>query len=419
MAGAAVEILSVGDELVLGEIADTNAAHIAGRLSLMGLSVRRTGAVGDRMEELKRAIGEAISRNKLVVMTGGLGPTRDDITRQAVAEVAGVELEYHPEVVEAIAERFNRRLEDIRENNRRQAHIPAGSKLLPNPVGTAPGFLLEKNGCAVFALPGVPHEMRRMLAEYVEPYARERLSRAITVQRRIHVTGLGESEIDERLGELIEPGRNPLIGTKVADGVCTVRLLATGSTEEAARELATECEANILGRFEGHVLGVDEENLEQAVVSSLTSKGLTAALAESCTGGLIGARITSVPGASACFLESVVTYSNEAKTRRLGVPAELIAEHGAVSAPVAEAMARGVLEGSGADIAVAVTGIAGPGGGTFGKPVGTVYLGVASARGARSTLRKCYPPRDAVRRRATTYALYLLLEEAAELGAGD
>jgi len=417
MAGAAVEILSVGDELMLGEIADTNAAHIAGRLSLMGLAVQRTGAVGDRMDEMKRAIAEAMSRSELVVMSGGLGPTRDDITRQAAAEVAGVELEYHPEVVEAIAERFNRRLEDIRENNRRQANIPAGSKLLPNPVGTAPGFLLEQNGCAVFALPGVPHEMKRMLAEYVEPYVREHLSRSVTVQRRIHITGLGESEIDERLGEMIEPGRNPLMGTKVADGVCTVRLMATGETEGAARALAAECEEEVRGRFEGHVLGADDESLEQAVVSSLTSKGLSAAVAESCTGGLIGARITSAPGASKCFLESVVTYSNEAKTRRLGVPAELIAEHGAVSPAVAEAMALGMREGSGADIAVAVTGIAGPEGGTSEKPVGTVYLGVASERGARSVHRRCYPPRDAVRRRAVNYALYLLLEEAAALEA--
>ncbi len=410
-----VEILSFGDELVLGEIADTNAAYMAAALSTIGVAVVRTSAVGDSLSDMKASISRALESSRLVIATGGLGPTQDDLTRQAVAEVIGTGLEYHPEVIEAMAARFDRKLEDIAENNRRQGYIPDGSTMLPNAVGTAPGFLVERDGCALFALPGVPHEMKHLFAEYVLPYARKHVASGSVALRRLHLTGLGESEIDRRLGELIAPDRNPSVGTKVLMGTCTIRIMARAGEMGDAEQMVADCEAQVRERLGDSIFGSDEDTVEQSLVKTLTGSGLTVAVAESCTGGLMSARITSVPGASAALVESVVTYSNESKVKRLGVNPDIISARGAVSDETAEAMAKGVRATSGADLAVAVTGIAGPGGGTTEKPVGTVHIAVAGPGRAASHRKKFHPPREAIRERAANAALLLLLQEAVAL----
>lgn len=376
-------ILSVGDELVQGEIQDTNAPFLATELGEMGVRVLRIVQVGDDREALVAEIGRLASSSDTVLITGGLGPTKDDITREAVAEATGRKLVLNEEILLAIEERFHYRGLEMPESNRRQAFIPQGAEVLRNPLGTAGGFLLEWKGCWIAVLPGVPREMKAMWREELRARLEERVvTEGVLIIRRLKCFGAPESWIGERIGDLMKPESNPKVGLLASGGVITVKFVACGVTPEDAEVAAAKAKEEVRKRLGSVVFGEDDVELEDVVARLLEEKNTTLAFAESCTGGLLCASITNVPGISRFFMEGVVAYSNEAKTKILGVPKELIAEHGAVSEQVARAMGEGVRSLSGAELGVGVTGIAGPSGGTPEKPVGVVFVALASEEGS-------------------------------------
>lgn len=401
------EIISIGSELTAGRIADTNAAFIAGELRRLGFSVRRITVVGDVRRDIRDVIKSAARRARVVVATGGIGPTPDDLTREVVADLCGAPLVTVPEAEEHIRYFFARIGREPSPSNFIQSQIPEGAEWIPNPVGTAAAFSARLGPCTIFVLPGVPSEMKRILQESVVPRLRS-LSHGVTVSRDIQVYGLGESVIGERLRDWMTRSGAVEVGTQASRGVVTVRITATGSDENSARAQLAEAEADIVPRLGDAVFDRDGRSLAEVVVDLLQRLNLRLAVAESCTGGELAARVTDVPGVSKVFVEGAVTYSNDAKVRQLGVPPDLIARHGAVSRPVAEAMARGMLEVAGADVALAVTGIAGPSGGSAEKPVGTVCLALADRAEIRSDEAHFFGERQQVRERAVMRALDML-----------
>lgn len=372
------EILAIGDEIVQGWKVDTNSSEIARALLTRGAAVERVTAVGDRREAIAAAFRGAASRARIVVATGGLGPTDDDVTREGAADALGVALEFIPELWDAITARLRARGRPIPESNRRQAERPAGARSIPNANGTAPGFAFDLAGARVYALPGVPAEMRAMLegtvlAEVAPTAGAAPLGRAV-------VKAFGASEA--QVGELIQPfmarGADPLVGITVSRGMHTISVVSADPVrvEGAAARIRA-----VLGDL---VYSDRDETLEEAVARALLERGSTIALAESCTGGLLTALLTGVPGISAVLREGFVTYANEAKTARLGVPADLLRSQGAVSAACAAAMAEGARRAAATDFALSTTGIAGPSGGSPEKPVGLVWIGLASKEGVQT-----------------------------------
>ncbi len=402
-----IEIVSTGDELVLGEIADTNAAEIAAVFEDEGLAVSRVTVVGDDRAEIARAYGEALARADFVVATGGLGPTEDDLAREGLADALGRPLELSVEAESAVAERVAAYGREVTEADRRQAFAPRGATLIPNPRGSAPGLRAESDGGTIYVLPGVPHEMRGMFRDAVMPEVVRAAGDARGALGHLVVHGMAEAEVAGRLEGLAREGL--AVGTRTRAGVITVRVRASAATAEEARRIADEGVEDARRRLGDAVAGDGDKTLGHLVTEAALAGGLKLAVAESCTGGLVTAAIVAVPGASDALVESWVTYSNEAKVRRLGVPAELIEKRGAVSSEVARAMAEGARSESGADVTLAVTGIAGPGGGTPEKPVGLVQFAVATADGTEAAERRFNGSRDVVRRRATEVGLWLLL----------
>ncbi|MBI2300876.1 MAG: competence/damage-inducible protein A [Armatimonadetes bacterium] len=375
------EIVSVGTELLLGNIVDTNAAYLARRLSVFGVDVFHHSTVGDNLERCAETIRQALARADAVLVTGGIGPTPDDATRGAVARALGVELERRADLVARIDERYRGFGRTPTEAAYKQAEIPAGAEAIPNPTGTAPGILASRDGKTLYAMPGVPSEMLRMTEESVLPDLRRRYGLDTGLFPRVLRTrGIGESDLATQLDDLLVHGRNPTVATYVKTGEVEVRVTARAADVHAAEALIAPVEAVIRERVGQYVFGVDDEGYEQILGRLLRERGLTIATAESCTGGQIGDRITSVAGSSAYYRGGVVAYSNELKRALLGVPDELLTEHGAVSEACARAMAEGAAERLGADLALAATGIAGPDGGTPGKPVGLVYIAVCDHR---------------------------------------
>ena len=370
-------ILSVGNELTAGQTLDTNAAWLSQQLSELGIGVLRHVTLADELEPIRRELERACEQADVVLISGGLGPTVDDLTRQALAEAMGVPLELREEFVERIRAFFTARSRSMPETNVVQAQFPAGSEPIANTCGTAPGIRARCKRAAIFAMPGVPREMREMYRRDVRPRLIPQTGGAAILAATLNCFGAGESDIAEKIVDLMERGKNPAVGTTARQGVIGVRILARGSRHDEARALLDEMVNEVRRRLGPLVFGRDDETLASAVAQLLTSAGKTIATAESCTGGLIAKRLTDIPGSSVYFRDGVVTYANEAKTRLLGVPAELIERHGAVSAPVAEAMALGCRQRSRTDFAISVTGIAGPQGGTPDKPVGLVYIGLA------------------------------------------
>ncbi len=398
------EILSIGSELMAGRIADTNAAFLSEQLARLGFQVTRHTAVGDSRRDIVSALREAAGRARVVVATGGLGPTPDDLTREAFAEFLGVGLVEHPQTVQRIREVFAAMHMDVPGSNYSQACIPPTGEVILNPIGTAAGFSVASGTCRFFCLPGVPGEMSRMYSESVEPALRGAAGRVISV-RCLHAFGVPESRIGEELRDLMGEGRNPEVATQASEGIITIRLTATGPEECTAVKTLDEAERQVTGRLGSAIFGKDGTTLAVAVGGLLERRGLTVAIAESCTGGELAARLTDVPGISRFFLEAVVTYSNESKVQRLRVPAELIEKHGAVSAQVARAMAEGMRKTSGADVAVGITGIAGPTGGTPEKPVGLVYIALADSEGTCCKEVRLAGERVKIRDRAVKMAL--------------
>jgi len=378
---------------MLGEVVDTNACHIAARLyDRAGIRVLRHLTVGDDEHRIVQALVELASLSDAVIVTGGLGPTSDDLTAAAAARAAGCELELSEEALSHL-ERFAQRISGgLHPANRRQALVPKGSSLIPNPLGTACGFVVKLMDAELFFLPGVPFEMKRMLEETVLPRLAGRGSGA---GRRITLKlfGMSEAEVGTRLKDFL-PAGSPVQLAYCVKFPAIELILRSGAEHAVLLGAAAQLVREQLGEF---IFAENGESMDQVLAALLRESGLTLALAESCTGGMIAARITGEAGSSAYFLEGDVTYSNQAKSRMLQVPAELIAAHGAVSAEVARAMATGARLAAGSDLALSVTGIAGPEGGSPDKPVGTVYLALATADSCRVSRYNFQGDRDAVR----------------------
>jgi len=373
------EILVTGNEILAGRIVDTNSAMIAGRLLALGIGVTRITACGDDLTEILQALNLATAAADLVVVTGGLGPTEDDRTTEAAAKAFGRELAVDEPTLAWLTDRFKAYGLEMTPNNRKQAVFPSGAKIIPNEMGTARGFWLEKEKRIALFLPGVPRELEAMLDSWVVPFLARRLGVGAVMRTLVLKTfGLTESALDQ---ELANPPMDPArarIGFLARFPENHVSVSITASSEEEADRLAAQAEKFVESKVGRYVFTRDaNKEMEQVVGGLLLEAGLTLAVAESCTGGMIAARITNVPGSSAYFDRSAVTYSNRAKDQLLGVSADTLARHGAVSETCARQMAEGVREGAGADLGLSVTGIAGPDGGTDEKPVGTVFIAIA------------------------------------------
>ncbi len=401
-------IVSVGNEIMLGIITDTNAAWLTSRVTELGWRVRRILGVGDALTDITAALKTAASDSDLLLLTGGLGPTADDRTREAIAQAMNTGLQEVPELVEQIRARFAAIDRPMKPGNLVQARLPQGASGIPNPCGTAPGISGNIGKCRFFAMPGVPREMREMFTTGVLPHIQHAAQGNVTRRRELHVFGIGESTVGQSIAGLMHEDDNPGIGTMVHDGIVTVRIVARGAGERETLALLGKAEEHVRQKLGDAVFGSDQETLEDAVVKSLREREQTLALAESCTGGMIAARIVNVRGASGVFTQGMVTYANAAKINLLGVPADLLDAHGAVSREVACSMAQGAKRLAGTTWALAVTGIAGPSGGTKNKPVGTVWLALCGPSGICYTHQRFGYDRHGNRLRATNMALDLL-----------
>lgn len=403
------EIISVGTELLLGQIVDTNAPCLSKVLSTLGIDVYYRVTVGDNTARLADTLRNALSRADLVITIGGLGPTQDDLTKETIAEVLGEPMVLDPESEKVIRAFFDRRGLPIAQSNLKQAYRPESGIAIPNSVGTAPGTIVEKDGKIIIALPGPPAELVPMLERSVLPYLSRKTAGAPTVlvSRILRVCGIGESAAEGLVQDLLA-GENPTIAPYAQGGEVHFRITAKASDQSTALEMISGLEQAARRCLGEYVYGIDEETLESVVVRILTERKLTLALAESCTGGLIANRVTNIPGSSETFLAGIVAYSNRAKSDFLDVPADLIRKHGAVSPEVAEAMAVGAAARVGADVALGVTGIAGPGGGTPEKPVGLVYIGLKTPDGVEVTKSIFGGSRLEIKLRASQAALNLV-----------
>lgn len=402
------EIVFTGTELLLGQILNTNAQCLGQELAGMGIQVLRHTTVGDDWEELVGAIREALGRAELVITTGGLGPTSDDLTMSAVAAVLGLPLVINESVRAWIEEYFSKRGQAAPKNIFRQAYFPEGAMILQNAAGTAPGCIIEKDGRIVVVLPGPPRELIPMFGDYVVPFLNKRLARKTILKFSVlRVTGIAEYAVQERLQDLGELG-NPRIGYITKPGEVCIRITAEGHDAAETERLVAEMAAEIERRLGEHIFAFDGEKIEETVVKLLVDTGCTVAFAESCTGGLVSARLTDVPGSSACFKGGVVAYTNVVKEQVLDVPAAVLRQKGTVSPETAAALAEGIKRQLATDIGVGITGIAGPTSGTAEKPVGLVYIAVASPKGTKVKEFNFPGRRFAVRQGAANAAFKML-----------
>ena len=399
------EIIAVGTELLLGEIVNTDAQAISQGLAELGINVYFETVCGDNPDRLRSVLEIAKGRADIIVTTGGLGPTADDLTKETIAAAFGKQLELHQPSMDRLLQHFKGRT--MTPNNEKQAWLPQGCFVLDNDWGTAPGCAFEAEGCVVVMLPGPPSECVNMFRQRAMPYL-AKLSGGTICSRYIRVFGMGESEMESKLTHQMQTWRNPTAAPYAKEGECLVRVTAMAETEEKARAMTEPALEELRAILGDVVYGVDVDSLEQVVVQEMTARGLTLAAAESCTGGLLGKRVTDLPGASACFLGGVVSYSNQAKQDLLGVKKETLEQFGAVSEQVACQMAEGVRRAMGADVGVSTTGVAGPGG-SEQKPAGLVYIGLSTKEGTRAVrILKPNQSRDRVRRLASSTALDLI-----------
>lgn len=407
------EIVCVGTELLLGDVVNTNASDIARRLAELGINVYYQSVVGDNPDRLRDLLSKAVNRSDVVIVTGGLGPTYDDITKETAAEVLGLPLE-----MDAASEsKIHKMLDDLQipftDNNAKQAMIPKGAVLLENTCGTAPGILLERGSKMLFLLPGPPHEMAAMLESGVVPVLEKRSDTKLK-SHSARIFGIGEAAVESVLHDEMVQMTNPTIAPYVKNGEVELRVTARGSTEEECEALMQPVLLSLCERFPNNLYGIDVPNLQTALVDQLLASGLHIATAESCTGGLISSYITDVPGASDVFECGICSYADRIKHDVLGVSWDTLNTWGAVSAQTAAEMAQGVLHLAGADISVSTTGLAGPSGGTPATPIGTVFVGVATAQSTQ--VHELHLPRtgpDArewIRHRAASHALFRALQ---------
>lgn len=403
-----IELVTVGTELLLGFTVDTNSAEVGQALAAAGVRVVRRTAVGDEPAGIRDAVEAALRRTGAALTTGGLGPTSDDVTKSAVAAIFGVRMRFDEAVWQSVEARFARFGRVPSPGNRCQADVPEGAAVLPNQWGTAPGLWLEGVPGLVIMLPGVPNEMRNLLRHEVLPRLAARGEARVIRSTTIRTTGIAESALAERMGDIEEAIAPLTLAYLPGKGSVDLRTTAWNlPPEEADRRLASAA-AELASRAGGHAYATGETDLAEVVLSSLRRRGLRLAVAESCTGGLLGGRITAVPGSSEQFLGGFIAYADAVKVKELAVPAELIGAHGAVSGPVAEAMALGAARALGAEVGVSITGVAGPGGGTPDKPVGTVWIGMSLRDRAEAHLRRLVGTRPEIRYRAAQTALFEL-----------
>jgi nicotinamide-nucleotide amidase len=405
-----LEVVTIGTELVLGQILDTNAVDLGRELAAAGVEIVRRTSVADRPDMIRAAVAEALDRTGFVITTGGLGPTRDDMTKKEVAAIFEKPLILDAAVLQSLEERFRRLGRAMPASNRTQAEVPAGATVLPNPRGTAPGLWVEEADRVVVMLPGVPSEMRGLLAEEVLPRIAGRGETAgiVVRSRTVRTTGIAESALAERVGAIEDEIAPLTLAYLPSSSGVDLRVTAWRlRVEDAERRLAAAA-AQLRARAGEHVYGEENADLAATILDLLRANRQRLAVAESCTGGLLGGRITAVPGSSDVFAGGIVAYADDVKRDLLGVPAALIKAHGAVSEEVVLAMAAGAQQRFGVDAALAVTGIAGPGGGTVDKPVGTVWLAARLGNAARA-LRRVFPgDRGEIRARSAQAALDLL-----------
>jgi nicotinamide-nucleotide amidase len=408
---ASVEIVTIGTEILLGHLVDTNAAFIARHLADAGIDVFAKHSVGDNADRLAAMLAGALDRADGVVTTGGLGPTVDDLTKDAVGRAVDRRLVLHEPSLRAIEKRFAAMGRTMTANNTRQAILPEGSVVLENPHGTAPGFVaLRADDKFVASMPGVPREMKPMLTERLIPWLTQRFDvRSAIYTRTLHTVGIGESELDRRIEDLFRTLENPKLAMLAHNGRVDIKIMAKAPDAAAADATIAPLAAEIRARIGSGYFGDDETTLESAIVGELLRRGLTIGTAESCTGGAVADALVGVPGVSQTFRGAIVAYANDVKTGLLGVPETTLAAVGAVSEETALAMAQGARARLGVDIALSTTGIAGPDGGTPDKPVGLVWFGYAGPDGASEAVKLTFPgTRADIRTRATTAALSLI-----------
>ncbi|WP_247216960.1 competence/damage-inducible protein A [Synechococcus sp. C9] len=387
------EIIAIGTELLLGEITNTNAQFLAQELAILGISHHFQTVVGDNIERIHQVLDQATRRSQLILCTGGLGPTPDDLTTEAIARYFQTPLVEHPEIFADIQAKYAHRGLPTPENNRKQALLPQGATVLPNPRGTAPGMIWSPRPNLTFlTFPGVPSELQAMWRETAVPYLRAQgWVTGVIVSRNLRFWGISEAALAQKVQEFFAL-TNPTVAPYAGKGETRLRVTARATDREAALALIAPVEAQLRARTGADCYGADEDSLARVVGQGLQRRGETLGVAESCTGGLLGAMITAVPGSSRYFQGGVVSYANAVKEKLLGVPGELLASQGAVSAAVAQAMAVGVRERLGSTWGVSITGIAGPGGGSEAKPVGLVYVGLAGAEGTVTAWEHRFSP---------------------------
>ena len=405
------EIISIGDELLIGQVINTNQAFIAERLNSIGIAVSRMTTVGDEEDAILESFAEALDNCSIVLVTGGLGPTHDDITRTAVCKFFATDLVVNEEALQRVRGFFGRRGIAPKKINEDQALVPRSCTVIQNNHGTAPGYLFERDEKFFMAMPGVPFEMKAMVEDFILPYFAQRASGLVIQHRTLKTTGIGESFLAEQIGDvnaLFGPGDGTTLAFLPGPTGTRLRITVRAKNAAAAHAQVEMVERAIRAKAGKYIYASGDEDLEHVIGKLLLERHLTLAVAESCTGGLISDRITNVPGSSSYFDRSYITYSNDAKLKDLGVPSALILQHGAVSREVAEAMAEGVRGKSNTDIGLSTTGIAGPTGGSAEKPVGLVWVGYSDRSGTLAIRFTLGDERRRIKERAAQAALELL-----------
>lgn len=401
-------IITIGDELLIGQVVNTNTSFIAERLNMIGIEIGRMITVGDDMDEILRAFRESLDSSGIVIVTGGLGPTHDDITKKAVCSFFATDLVFSERVRDHIRELLRSRNMPWTPHADEQSMIPRGSEVVPNRYGTAAGILFERQGKRFIVLPGVPYEMESMMNESVIPLLGSAGTGRTILHRTIRTTGISETMLSGRLGELGTIVREDTLAFLPSPRGVRLRITVKGDDRARCERRLRELETYLREKAGEYIYGTEDEDLEMVVGRLLTERKLTLAVAESCTGGLVANRLTDVPGSSAYFERGVITYSDESKRALLGVPGDLLKTRGAVSEEVARAMAAGIRSAAGTDIGLSTTGIAGPGGGSPAKPVGLVWIGYAHAGGNAAVRYSFTGTRHLIKERASQAALDLL-----------
>jgi len=402
------EIIAVGSEMLTLARVDTNSLYLTGELNNLGVEVVAKCVIGDDRDRLAATVARALERSAIVILTGGLGPTEDDVTREAVAQALGRKLVYHAEIVEAMERRFAAMRRKMSEINKRQAFAIEGAELLPNDRGTAPGQWVPADGAVALLLPGPPHELKAMFEQHCLPRLARMAPKQAIRTAFLRVTGMPESDLDALISPVYKKYQNPVTTILAAASDLQIHLRARCDTEAEAAALLAEVTGPIEALLGDRLYSRNGDPLEVVVGALLRERHSTVAVAESCTGGMLGERFTSTPGSSDYFLGGFITYSNALKRELLGVPAETLEQFGAVSRETAEAMAVGARERTGATYAVSITGVAGPDGGTEQKPVGLVYVGIADEAGTAAVHRRFLGDRTRIRQFTTQFALDLL-----------